>query len=287
MTDAFGSSDRLDSPAAKVLAVLAAIARLGAAPVSALAHELRLPVPTAHRICLELERLGFVRRVPGTRQWMVARTFVDVAAQAIAAAARDAPTDAILRRLSQEIGEMCSFAIQVGDEVVYVASTAVPHAVTLSFHAGRRAPLFCTSSGRLFLAHLDDEALAAYLVGATLTSFTRHTTTSAKALMAEIRRVRRQGYAMTAQQFVPHVVGAAVPVEADDGTVLGALSVAAPDFRMSLATLRGALPALRRGARQLAGALRDAGSQDADTPKRPVRRAPAPRGEAPNRARAR
>jgi IclR family acetate operon transcriptional repressor len=256
MKHAGARSSSLDSPASKVLAVLASIARRGSAPVSALAQDLGLPVPTAHRICLELERLGYVQRLPGTRQWIVARMFVELAANVIAAAAGDAATDAVLRALSLEIGEMCSFAIQVGDEVVYVASTAVPHAVTLSFHAGRRAPLFCTSSGRLFLARLDDDALATYLTGATLTAYTRYTLTSRKALMTEIRRVRRQAYATTSQQFVPHVVGAAVPVTADDGTFFGALSVAAPDSRMKLKAMQKLIPVLLRTSVRLAAALR-------------------------------
>jgi len=42
----------LDSPAAKVLAALAAIARHKAVAVSALAQYLDLPLPTAHRICV-------------------------------------------------------------------------------------------------------------------------------------------------------------------------------------------------------------------------------------------
>ncbi len=249
------SSDRLDSPAAKVMAVLAAVARLGSAPVSALALELGLPVPTAHRICLELERLGYLRRLAGSRQWTVARMLVDVAAHTIAAAAADAAAEAILKKLSREVGEMCSFAIQAGDEVVYVASTEVPHTVTLSFHAGRRAPLFCTSSGRLFLARLDDAALQKYLAGAELAAYTRHTLTDRRTLAAEIRKVRVRGYATTSQQFVLHVVGAAVPVAAADGTFFGALSVAAPDVRMTLDALRKLVPSLHRAAAGLAGAL--------------------------------
>jgi DNA-binding IclR family transcriptional regulator len=189
---------------------------------------------------------------------------VDVAAHAIASAAGDAAAEAILKKLSHEIGEMCSFAIQAGDEVVYVASTAVPHTVTLSFHAGRRAPLFCTSSGRLFLARLDDAALASYLASAELTAHTRHTLTSRRTLTAEIRKVRQQRYAMTKQQFVLHVVGAAVPVEADDGTFFGALSVAAPDVRMSLEALRRLVPSLHRAATRLAGALQGRRGVQAD-----------------------
>jgi IclR family transcriptional regulator, acetate operon repressor len=261
----------LDSPAAKVLAVLGSIARHGSAPVSLLAQDLGLPIPTAHRICLELERLSYVQRLPGTRQWSVASMFVELAANVIAAAAGNAAADAILRRLSQEIGEMCSFAVQVGDEVVYVASTAVPHAVTLSFHAGRTAPLFCTSSGRLFLARLDDDALSRYLAETKLTAYTRFTVTNPKALMTEIRKVRKRAYATTSQQFVPHVVGAAVPVSTEDGTFFGALSLAAPDFRMRLNAVEKLIPVLRRAAERLAGALRGSTANRRPIPPKPTK----------------
>jgi DNA-binding IclR family transcriptional regulator len=56
----------LDSPAAKVMAMLDAVARLRAAPLSALAEHLDIPTPTAHRICRELERLGWLQRLPGS-----------------------------------------------------------------------------------------------------------------------------------------------------------------------------------------------------------------------------
>jgi IclR family transcriptional regulator, acetate operon repressor len=245
----------LDSPAAKVLAALAAIARHKAVAVSAIAQYLDLPLPTAHRICAELERLGYVRRVPGTRHWTVARPFVDVAADAIAAAAGDAVIDAVLVGVTNKIGEMCSFAVQVGDEVVYVASTEAPHGVTLSFHAGRRAPLFCTSSGRLFLSALDETELESYLAVADFKAFTPFTVTSRKNLVETIRRVRRQGYAITSQEYVLHVVGTAVPVRTREGRLYGAVSVAAPDVRMNPKSLRGILPLLYEAADRLVATL--------------------------------
>jgi len=246
------SSSPLDSPAAKVLAVVGTIARRGSASISAIADGLDLPLPTAHRICLELERLGYVQRVPGTRHWTVARATVDMAAAIIAAASGDALVQAILRRVTDEIGEMCSFAVQVGDEVVYVAGTEAPHAVTLSFRTGRKAPLFCTSSGRLFLSRLGEEALEKYFIGARLTAYTRYTLTDKKKLIAEVHRVRAQRYAMTSHQYVLHVLGAAVPVENDNGTMYGALSIAAPDLRMNFSDLKKQIPLLHRAASDLA-----------------------------------
>ena len=246
---------RADSPSARILAVLAAVARLHAVSVSTLAERLELPIATTHRICSELERLGYLQRVPGTRLWTVAHRLVGLAANTLTAAVDSLTTNAILRELTEKVGEVSSFAVESGDEVLYVASVESPHALTLSFRAGRKAPLFCTSSGRLFLARLDDQALSRYLRAARRSAFTRHTVTDPRKLLVIIRGVREQGYAMTSQEYVLHIVGAAVPVIGRNGTFFGAVSIAAPDVRAGKARLRRFLPALKSAATRLAEAL--------------------------------
>jgi IclR family transcriptional regulator, acetate operon repressor len=243
---------KLDSPAAKVMAVLETVARLRAVPLHALAEHLDLPTPTAHRICRELERLGWLQRLPGTRMWTVARALVGLSADTLAGAANSAAAQAILRTLTREIGEMCTFAVQVDDEVVYIASAEAPQELTLSFRAGRKAPLFCTSSGRLFLARLDHASLARYLESAQCPAFTRYTVTDPKKLLAIIRRVRAAGHAVTEQEYMLHVVGAGVPVIGPDDAFYGVLSVAAPDVRCSTKRLEQLLPMLKRAAAHLA-----------------------------------
>ena len=243
---------RVDSPSAKTLAVLATVARLRAASVSGLAGRLGMPVATAHRICGELERLGYLQRVPATRLWTVAHRLVDVATDALAAAARSLPVSAILRELTERVGEMSSFAVRSGDEVFYVASVESQHELTLSFRAGRKAPLFCTSIGRLILARLDDEEVLRYLELAPRPAYTKYTVTDPKKLLAIIQRVRREGHAVTCHEFILHVVGAAVPVVDGNGTFFGALSISAPDVRTGKARLLSFLPALRSAATRLA-----------------------------------
>jgi DNA-binding IclR family transcriptional regulator len=160
--------------------------------------------------------------------------------------------NAILRDLTDRVGEVSSFAVYSGADVLYVASVESPHELTLSFRAGRRAPLFCTSSGRLFLARLDDEAVQQYLRTSRRPKFTPYTVTDSVKLLAIIRRVRKQEYAMTHQEYVRHVAGAAVPVIGEDGTFFGAVSIAAPDVRTGKVRMRGFLPALTSAAGRLA-----------------------------------
>src|SRR5262249_20127557 len=242
----------LHSPTSKILGVLGAVARLQQASVSAIADDLGLTLPTAHRICAEIERVGLLQRVPGTRLWTVALPMVDIACNALAAAAGSATAHAILRRLTRDTGEMCSIGVEVGDEVVYIASAEPPNELTLFFRAGRRTPLYCTSGGRLFLSRLDDTAVRAYLAAATLTAHTRYTIQDPQRLAAEIARIRTRGFAMTNQEYVLHIVGAAVPIVTSNASFYGALSIAAPLVRMDAGRLRKTIPALQDAAAQLA-----------------------------------
>ncbi|MGH6684840.1 MAG: IclR family transcriptional regulator [Pseudolabrys sp.] len=245
------------SPVGRVLAVLSTVARLDAPSVSALAGELALPIATTHRICGQLQRLGYLQRLPGSRRWTVAPSLVKLSTDVLRSAASAAPVNAILKSLTAEVGEMSSFAIQVGDEVVYVASVESPHSLTLSFRAGRKAPLFCTSSGRLFLARLSNAELARYLQATRLPAYTRFTETDPKKLIAKIERIGAQGYAITSQEYVLHVVGAAVPVLGKGGTFYGAVSIAGPDVRLSRPRLKNLILTLKSAANRLARVISD------------------------------
>lgn len=239
------------SPTAKMLRVLHAVARRANEPMVAVADELGLAPPTVHRICTELERLGYLQRAPGTRRFVVARQLVAMAADVLRASFSLAAPQAVLRRLSEEIGEMCSLAILDGIEVVYIASAEPAQRETLTFRAGRRAPVHCTSSGRLFLAHMDEAELGRLLKVIPLRRHTRFTVTDPVALGAEIQRIRRRGYAITSQEYVLHILGAAVPVVDGNGRMIAALSVAAPTVRMSLNGVRRVVPRLRQASATL------------------------------------
>src|SRR5208282_835838 len=174
------------------------------------------------------------------------------AGDVLAAAAAAAPLQAFLGALSEEIGEMCSLGISVGGEIVYIASAEPRQQRTLTFRAGRRAPLHCTSSGKLFLAELEPASLAAFLALGQRPAFTRYTVTDARQLAAEIARARRLGFAVTNQEFVLHIVGAAVAVRDGQGRMIAALSVAAPTVRLGLARVKRLVPRLKAAADRLA-----------------------------------
>ncbi len=72
--------------------------------------------------------------------------------------------------------------------------------VTIDFQIGDRAPLHCTSIGKVLLAYQDSAAIEAAILRG-LPRFARNTITGPTRLRAELRKVRAQGYAYDDMEF--------------------------------------------------------------------------------------
>jgi IclR family transcriptional regulator, pca regulon regulatory protein len=90
-------------------------------------------------------------------------------------------------------------------------------------------------------------ALDAWLRKARLTAITPHTLDSPKALLAEILKVRRQGYSLVSRELELGLVSMAVPIRGRAGEVLAGLNISTQYHADSKAIAqRTLLPALRK-----------------------------------------
>lgn len=65
----------------------------------------------------------------------------------------------ILDRVSHALRESCSIATLDGKEIVYIARANVTRIMSIDLGVGSRLPAFCTTMGRILLAHLPAEEL--------------------------------------------------------------------------------------------------------------------------------
>lgn len=240
------------SPTGKVFAVLELLARRGSARLTDLAVALNVPKPTLHRITSQLEQLGYLQREPGSRQLTVAPKLAQLSCDVLGAALRLAPRHAILERLAARLGESCSLGIRVGHQVVYLDDMTAPSPLSFNFRAGHRTPLYCTSTGKLFLAHMAADELTRYLESEPLIAHTPTTITDPSRLRRVLAEIAKSGFASSQDEFVLGVVGAAVPVLDADGRILAGLTVSIPAVRMPYEDLPKLKPALEAAAKELA-----------------------------------
>ncbi|MFW7344426.1 IclR family transcriptional regulator C-terminal domain-containing protein, partial [Pollutimonas sp. H1-120] len=71
--------------------------------------------------------------------------------------------------LSEQLHEACNLATLEGEQVLYLARSAIPQRlISVDLSVGSRLPAYCTSMGRILLAALDDDQLQDYLAHAEL-----------------------------------------------------------------------------------------------------------------------
>jgi IclR family pca regulon transcriptional regulator len=136
-----------------------------------------------------------------------------------------------LDQLSEWTEESCSVSILDGTEIVYVARAAQRRVMSIGLSVGSRLPAYCSSMGRVLLAALPREEARKLIEATDRRPFTDRTRTRVPDLMAELDRVRVQGYAIIDEELEVGLRSIAVPVRDTRGQVIAAMNIGAQSGR--------------------------------------------------------
>jgi IclR family pca regulon transcriptional regulator len=116
----------------------------------------------------------------------------------------------------------------------------------VGLHAGSRLPAYCTAMGRVLLAALPPDHARQLLEAGERPQVTDKTITDVDELMAELRKVAGQGYALIDGELEAGSRAVAVPLRNITGETVAAVNVASPSSRLTDQRLHDVvLPALR------------------------------------------
>lgn len=133
-----------------------------------------------------------------------------------------------LDQLSEKVGQSVSASVLEGASITYVARAAHRRVMSINLLPGSRLPAYCSSMGRVLLASLPPDAQAALLAASDLRANTPFTLTDPPALMAELAKVARQGFALIDQELEIGLCSIAVPVFNARGKTVAAINIGAP-----------------------------------------------------------
>jgi IclR family pca regulon transcriptional regulator len=179
--------------------------------------------PTARRLLLTLEELGFVRSTGGTFQLtpkVLTLGMAYVGALGLWDIARPH-----LEALVARTGESSSMAQLDGSDIVYVARVSVPKLIALRVDIGTRFPAVQTSQGKVLLAALSPAELEAALAEPSRAGLPPYIGRSPERLRDELTEVRARGWALADEELAPGVRSVAAPVRDGTGTVRAAMNV--------------------------------------------------------------
>ena len=147
----------------------------------------------------------------------------------------------LLETLRQESGETVHLSVlEPSGEIVYVAKITSPQSIGVQTRLGQLSPSWCTATGRAILAF--DDAAADRALAGPLERRTAKTVIDPQAIRRILAQVRADGYAITVAENHPDMGGVAAPVRDYTGSVVAAVGVAMPVYRMGDPAVRATIP---------------------------------------------
>jgi len=238
----------------RAVAILEILARDGEAGVTDVARELGVHKSTASRLLAALDRRELVTQDTARGKFRLGVGIVRLAGAASARLDVVQESRPVCRALAQQAGETVNLAILSGRDALYLDQAAGPAALSPNHWAGRRIPLHATSDGKVLLAYLPEDELAASLVP-PLARFTERTVTAVAEFPALLAEVRRRGFAAAVDEFEAGLTAVAAPVRNAEGTVIASISASGPSFRIPAGRVPALAAAVRRAADEISRRL--------------------------------
>ena len=179
--------------------------------------------PTARRLLLTLEELGYVRSTGGA--FALTPKVITLGTAYVASLGLWDVARPHLEALVRQTGESSSMAQLDGGDIIYVARVSVPKIIALRVDIGTLFPAPQTSQGKVLLAALSPEHLDAALAVPSRSGLPLFIGKTRAALDEELTQVRARGWAIADEELAPGVRSIAVPVRDGTGTVRAAMNV--------------------------------------------------------------
>jgi IclR family KDG regulon transcriptional repressor len=231
--------------------------------VSDLARRLKLHKNNAFRLLATLELTGYIQQHPETELYRLGPRCLELGQAYLRSHDLIEQARPILEELSSNAGETAHLASLVDGEVIHLDGVVPDQIVLTSSRVGVRLPSHCTALGKVLLAGSVATSLshapvtpgtvpsgaipdssrarmsATEIKDHDLASFTEATIVDPMKLVDELRNVEMRGYAVDLEEYAPGLCCVAAPVRDATSTVIAALSISGPSFRLSESALHG------------------------------------------------
>ena len=198
-----------------------------------ISEKVGLPPSTVHRLLNTLLQQQFVAQDGERAEWSVGVKAFSVGNAYLKS--RDFITAArpFMRELVAETGETSNLAILENGMPVFVAQIECDEMMRMVAKLGSHAPVHASGVGKAMLSVKPDNEIQALLGKPPYRQFTEKTYTTSEALLAELQRVRQQGFAVDNEEQSPGLRCVAANIYNEYGEAVAAISISGPVQRVT------------------------------------------------------
>ena len=214
--------------------------------VTQLAGELSLAKSTISRLLTTMEHWEVVERTPENK-FRIGQEAARWLGHVPASRSLRSLIRPILTQISAETEEAVALCLREGYQVVYLDHVQSNQDIQVRDWSGERLPLHVTSSGKVLLTYATDEFKAAFLAR-PLQAFTSKTVVDSAELSTQLKTIQTQGYDIADGEHAEGITGISVPLFDAAQTIVGAVNVYGPSFRMDSAETQQAIVKIMQSA---------------------------------------
>ena len=205
--------------------------------VSDVATRTGLARPTARRLLMTLEQLGYVRSVGGA--YSLTTKVLEIGTSCIAAQGLWDVARPHLVALVGRTRESSSMSQLEGSDIIYTARVPVAKIIALSVSIGTRFPAVATSMGRVLLSELDSDELDAALSTPSMSGIIPRVVPQRDELDESLAQIRHRGWALSDELLTVGIRSVAAPVRDGHGRIAAAVNVTVHAAETSIEHLVG------------------------------------------------
>jgi DNA-binding IclR family transcriptional regulator len=193
-----------------------------------LARRLNVPRSTVFRLLATLERMGFVERTNGGRDYRLGMAVLRLGFEYLASLELPEIGRPLLDRLRDEIGYNTNLVVRDGRSIVYIAKSTTSSSFVSSVHVGTRLPAHATIFGRVLLQDLSLAELRELYPEDHLEVFSGNTPKTVVELFHMVQHDKERGIVLQEGFFERGISTVAAPVRDRSGAIVAALGATIP-----------------------------------------------------------
>ena len=187
---------------------------------------------TVYRLLSALQQGGLIEQNPDTAKYHLGFGLVRLAGLALQHVDLPRIARPHLQELSALSKETVNLSIMTDDDkIINIDGIPSPRRVRNVGWIGREMPIHAVSGGKVMMAHLPEEKVK-QLLEQGLPVLTPKTITDPAKLQEQLEQIRRVGYGIAEEELEEGLSAVASPIWNHEGSVVAAISVSGPSFRL-------------------------------------------------------
>lgn len=212
--------------------------------VTELASHLELNKSSIYKLLSTLVSHGFIEQDTVTKKYRLGYKYLELSSILLESIDLRTQAKPFLEELEALTNEVIHLVVYDQGEVIYIEKLEGSETLRTHSKVGRRAPVHCTSAGKVILAYLPVQEVLTILEKNGLPKHTENTITDRETFLLELHKIKNQGYGVEIQENETGITCIAGPIFDNRGNITAAVSVSGPSTRMTESRLEGLSPAI-------------------------------------------